>query len=147
MIDWAHALPGVNAALNAVAATLLWIGRTRARSGRIEAHRHTMLTAFAVSSLFLALYVSRKAVFGFETVHYAGEGAARLAYLALLGSHVVLAAAVPFLAVALVALGLRDRRAAHRRLARVAWPIWMYVSLTGVAIYFWLYGLPGPGSG
>ncbi len=137
-------LPSVNAALNAVAALLLFAGRRLARAGRIAAHRRTMLAAFAVSSLFLALYVLHKAARGFESTTFHVEGAAKLAYLVLLFSHVTLAMAVPPLAVALIALGLRDRRERHRRLARVAWPIWMYVSVTGVVIYVLLYHLnPG----
>jgi uncharacterized membrane protein YozB (DUF420 family) len=138
-------LPALNAALNAGAAVLLWVGRRLARAGRISAHRRTMLAAFAVSSLFLALYVLHKASRGFESTTLHVAGAAKVAYLVLLFSHVALAMAVPPLAVALIALGLRDRRERHRRLARVAWPIWMYVSATGVLIYLLLYQLnPGP---
>jgi uncharacterized membrane protein YozB (DUF420 family) len=105
-----------------------------------------MLAAFAVSSLFLALYVLHKASRGFENTTLHAEGAARAAYLVLLFSHVTLAMCVPPLAITLVALGLRGRIDAHRRLARVAWPVWMYVSITGVAIYLVLYPLnPAPG--
>jgi uncharacterized membrane protein YozB (DUF420 family) len=100
-----------------------------------------MITAFAVSSLFLVLYVAHKAARNFENTPFHGEGLARLAYLALLASHVLLAMTVPVLAITLIVLGLRKRLTAHRRLARVAWPIWMYVSLTGVTIYFVLYHL------
>jgi uncharacterized membrane protein YozB (DUF420 family) len=140
-----RALPAVNAALNATAAVLLVIGRRHARAGRISAHRRTMLAAFAVSSLFLALYVLHKAALGFASTTFHAEGAARLAYLVLLASHVTLAMAVPVLAVSLIVLGLRDRRERHRRLARIAWPIWMYVSATGVVIYVLLYHLnPAP---
>ena len=134
-------LPPVNAALNAAAAICLVIGRRLVRRGRIAAHRRAMLTAFALSSLFLALYVAHKVSRGFESTHLHAEGAARAAYLALLFSHVVLAMAIPPLAIALVTLALRGRVAAHRRLARVAWPIWIYVSLTGVVIYLLLYPL------
>ena len=98
-----------------------------------------MLSAFAVSSLFLVFYVTHTASRGFENTTFHAEGAAKTAYLAMLATHVVLAAPVPFLAVTLVVLGLRDRRVLHRRIARVAWPIWMYVSVTGVAIYLLLY--------
>jgi len=103
-----------------------------------------MLAAFALSSLFLVLYVAHKAARSFENTPFHAEGAARVAYLALLASHVTLAIAIPPLAIALVALGLRGRIARHRRLARIAWPIWMYVSVTGVAIYFLLYHLNPP---
>ena len=138
-------LPAVNAALNAAAAVLLVRGRRLARAGRLDAHRRTMLAAFATSSLFLALYVLHKVSRGFESTTFHAEGAAKLAYLALLFSHVVLAMTIPPFAIALVVLGLRDQRARHRRLARVAWPVWMYVSATGVAIYLLLYPLnPAP---
>jgi len=132
-------LPGVNAALNALATFLLWRGRGLARAGRVTRHRNTMLSAFGVSSLFLVLYVAHKASRGFENTTFHAEGLAKLAYLALLASHVVLAITVPVFAVVLIRLGLRGRLAAHRRLARVAWPVWMYVSVTGVVIYLLLY--------
>jgi uncharacterized membrane protein YozB (DUF420 family) len=134
-------LPAVNACLNGVAAVLLVVGRRLARQGRIDPHKRVMLAAFAVSSLFLVFYVAHKASRGFENTTFAAVGAAKTAYLAMLATHVVLAATVPFLAVTLVVLGLRDRRRLHRRIARVAWPIWMYVSITGVAIYLLLYPL------
>jgi len=132
-------LPTLNALLNALAAALLLRGRALVRQGRIDAHRRTMLTAFATSTLFLVLYVADKASRGFESTSFQAEGAARLAYLALLFSHVVLAMAVPPLAIALIRWGLRGEIQRHRRLARVAWPIWIYVSATGVVIYALLY--------
>lgn len=138
-------LPAVNAGLNAVAGTLLVVGRRLARQRRIDEHRRVMLSAFGVSALFLFFYVSHKVSKGFENTTFNVEGAAKIAYLMLLFTHVVLAAAVPFLAIALIWLGLKDVRDKHRRLARVAWPIWMYVSVTGVVIYVLLYHLnPAP---
>jgi putative membrane protein len=136
-------LPALNATLNAAAAVLLVVGRRLARRKEIDAHRRTMIAAFGVSSLFLALYVAHKIARGFVHTTFPATGAAKAAYLALLFSHVGLAMAVPPLAIALIALGLRGRFAQHRRLARWAWPIWMYVSVTGVAIYVLLYQL-GP---
>jgi putative membrane protein len=131
--------------LNASAALLLVLGRRFARAGRIAAHRRTMLAAFATSTAFLGLYVLHKASRGFESTTFHVEGAAKVAYLALLFSHVTLAMTIPPLAITLVVLGLRDRRERHRRLARWAWPLWMYVSVTGVVIYLLLYPLnPGP---
>jgi len=132
-------LPALNASLNGVATALLIVGRALARRGRIDAHRRVMIGAFAVSSLFLILYVTHKAWRGFEHTPYHGTGAARTAYLAILATHVTLAMTVPFLAIALIRLGLADRRQAHRRLARWAWPVWLYVSMTGVVIYILLY--------
>ncbi|MBM4382243.1 MAG: DUF420 domain-containing protein [Deltaproteobacteria bacterium] len=137
-------LPAVNASLNAVATVLLIRGRMLVKRGQVEAHRRTMLAAFGVSSLFLVFYVAHKAARSFENTTFNAEGAAKTAYLALLASHVVLAACVPFLALALIRFGLRGEIARHRSLARIAWPIWMYVSITGVAIYVLLYHLNPP---
>ena len=137
-------LPGVNASLNALATLLLVAGRRLARRRRLDAHRRVMIGAFVTSSLFLVLYVAHKASRSFENTPFNAEGAAKLAYLAILASHVILAMAVPVLAIALIVLGLRDRRQRHRRLARVAWPIWLYVSVTGVVIYLMLYHLNPP---
>ena len=134
-------LPAVNAGLNGLALTLLVTGRRLVKQGRIDAHRRVMLSAFGVSSLFLFFYVSHKVSRGFESTTFHVEGAAKLAYLVLLFSHVALAATVPVLAILLIRLGLRDERPKHRRLARIAWPIWMYVSVTGVLIYALLYHL------
>ena len=134
-------LPTVNATLNGCAALLLVVGRRLARRKQIDAHRRVMISAFVVSSLFLVLYVLHKATMGFanRTLHL--EGLAKAAYLAMLFSHVVLAMTIPPLAIALITLGLRGRIARHRRLARWTWPIWMYVSITGVVIYVLLYPL------
>jgi putative membrane protein len=137
-------LPAVNASLNAAAACCLVVGRRLAKRGRVVAHRRTMLAAFAFSSLFLALYVAHKVSRSFESTPFHVEGAAHVAYLVLLASHVALAMAIPPLAITLVTLGLRGRFASHRRLARFAWPVWMYVSVTGVLIYLLLYQLNPP---
>lgn len=139
-------LPAVNACLNGLAAGLLVWGRRLARRREIDRHKRVMLCAFAVSTLFLVFYITHKAWKSFENTTFHAEGLAKLAYLVLLFSHVVLAASVPFLAITLITLGLRGRFETHRRLARVAWPIWMYVSITGVLIYLLLYPLnPTPG--
>ena len=110
-------LPAVNAGLNGLALTLLVTGRRLVKQGRIDAHRRVMLSAFGVSSLFLFFYVSHKVSRGFESTTFHVEGAAKLAYLVLLFSHVILAATVPVLAILLIRLGLRDERPKHRRLA------------------------------
>lgn len=132
-------LPAVNATLNSAASILLIVGRVLIARGREQAHRVVMLSAFGVSTLFLALYVAHKASRGFENTTFHAVGAAKTAYLALLFSHVTLAMTIPVLAILLVRFGLRDERARHRKLARIAWPVWMYVSVTGVVIYFLLY--------
>ena len=132
-------LPAVNAALNLVATVLLVLGRIWIRRGRVATHRRAMLAAFTVSSLFLVLYVAHKTWRGFESTPYHGEGLAQVLYLAMLFSHVTLAMAVPVLAIRLIQLGLGGRIDRHRRLAVIAWPIWLYVSVTGVAIFLVLY--------
>ena len=132
-------LPAINASLNAVSAVLLVRGRRLARARRIDAHRRTMITAFAVSALFLALYVLHKAARGFESTTLHVVGVAKVAYLLMLASHVLLAMTVPVFAILLIRHGLAGRIARHRRLARIAWPIWIYVSVTGVLIYLLLY--------
>lgn len=132
-------LPTVNAGLNSIAAVLLLLGRRAIRRGAVDLHRRLMLSAFGVSSLFLVFYVLHKASKGFVNTPYGGEGAARTFYLAVLFSHLTLAMLVPVLAIALIRFGLRQEIGRHRRLARWAWPIWMYVSVTGVVIYLMLY--------
>jgi len=137
-------LPPINASLNAIATVLLVVGRSLARRGEVERHRLVMICAFGVSSLFLLLYVSHKVSRNFENTTFNVEGWAKTAYLVLLGSHVLLAMTVPIIAIVLIRLGLRDDRARHRRLARIGWPIWIYVSVTGVVIYLLLYPFNPP---
>ena len=134
-------LPPINAALNATATLLLIFGRRLARQGQVARHKRVMISAFAVSSLFLLLYVTHKVSRNFENTTFNVEGWAKGAYLALLGSHVLLAMTVPVIAITLVVLGFKDNRRLHKRIARIGWPIWMYVSVTGVLIYFLLYHL------
>lgn len=141
-------LPGVNASLNAAATLLLVSGLLLIRRKRVQAHRRVMLGAFGVSTLFLVLYVLHKAWRDFEHTPFHGEGFVRVAYLVILSTHVVLAMAVPVFAVILIRLALKRRFDAHRRLARVVWPIWIYVSVTGIVIYVALYYWnPPPGAG
>lgn len=130
-------LPTLNALLNATAATLLVAGFFLIRSGRRDAHRRAMTAAFACSVLFLVSYL----VYHFEvgSVRFQGTGTVRTVYLSILLTHTVLATAVPFLAVATLVLARKGRFEAHRRLARVTLPIWLYVSVTGVVIYLMLY--------
>lgn len=137
-------LPPINAALNATSTVLLVLGRSLAHRGEIERHKQVMVAAFAVSSVFLVSYVVHKVSRHFESTTFHVDGLAKLAYLALLFSHVFLALTVPVFAIALIRLGLRDERDRHRRLARIAWPIWMYVSVTGVLIYLLLYPFNPP---
>jgi uncharacterized membrane protein YozB (DUF420 family) len=135
-------LPAVNATLNALATVLLVCGWVLIKARRERAHKITMLTAFAVSCVFLACYLVYHNHVG--SVRFGGTGAARTVYLVILVSHIVLAATVPFLAGITIYLGLADRREKHRGLARWTFPIWLYVSVTGVVIYVMLYHLYPP---
>jgi uncharacterized membrane protein YozB (DUF420 family) len=134
-------LPSINAMLNGIATLLLIAGRVLIRNKRVDAHRRVMISAFSVSTLFLALYVLHKASRGFESLSYNATGGLKTAYLAILFSHLTLAMVVPVLAILLLRYGFKGEIARHRRLARIAWPIWMYVSVTGVVIYVMLYRL------
>ncbi len=141
----AHPLVTVNAALNATATALLLLGYVLIRRKKETAHRNTMLAAFGVSVAFLACYlVYHLGVMKGKSTPFAGEGPIRPFYFLILISHIVLAALVPFLAAATIYLGLTDRRHRHRRLARWTFPIWLYVSVTGVLIYWMLYHLYPP---
>lgn len=130
-------LPTLNAILNATAATLLVIGYVLIRRGNRERHKQVMLTALGCSAAFLISYLYYHYQVG--SVHFEGEGAVRTVYLGILLTHTVLAAAVPPLAIVTVVLGLRGRYERHRKIARVTLPIWLYVSVTGVVVYWMLY--------
>lgn len=132
-----HDLPGVNATLNATASILLIWGYTLIRRRKIETHRKVMLTAFAVSILFLVSYLIYHARVG--TVRFQGTGAIRTVYLTILFTHTVLAAIVPILAILTLRRGLKADYTRHRAIARWALPIWLYVSVTGVVVYWMLY--------
>jgi uncharacterized membrane protein YozB (DUF420 family) len=135
-------LPAVNATLNALATVLLVCGWLLIKARRERAHKITMLSAFGVSCAFLACYLVYHYHVG--SVRFGGTGAARAIYLGILVTHVLLAATVPFLAGITIYLGLADRRQKHRQLARWTFPIWLYVSITGVVIYVMLYHLFAP---
>jgi uncharacterized membrane protein YozB (DUF420 family) len=142
LVEAARALPAVNASLNALATILLVYAWAAIRRGDVRTHRKAMVAAFGVSTLFLACYLSYHAVVGH--VPFAGQGMARTVYFTILISHILLAVAVPVLAISMFALAWRGRFEAHRRLGRIALPIWLYVSVTGVVIYLMLYHLfPG----
>jgi putative membrane protein len=141
----AHPLATANASLNAVAALLLVAGYVLIKRKQEIAHRNVMLAAFAVSIAFLVCYlVYHIGVMRGRSMPFGGEGIVKYAYYTMLISHIVLAATVPFLAAGNIYLGLADRRYRHRRLARWTFPIWLYVSVTGVLIYWLLYHLYSP---
>jgi uncharacterized membrane protein YozB (DUF420 family) len=132
-------LPAVNAGLNALSACLLVGGFAAIRRRNVALHRRIMLTAFTTSSLFLISYVTHK-LLREGNAPFPGEGAIRVVYLTILVSHMILAAAIVPLATTLIVLGLRGRIERHKRLARFTWPAWLYVSVTGVVIWWMLYG-------
>jgi uncharacterized membrane protein YozB (DUF420 family) len=132
-----HDLPGVNASLNALSALLLVIGYGFIRARRIEQHRWCMLAAFTTSTLFLASYLIYHAQVG--SVPFRREGFVRPLYFTILLTHVILAAAVLPLALVTLSRGLMRRYARHRAIARWTFPIWLYVSITGVLVYVLLY--------
>lgn len=134
-------LPAVNAALNGLAGAMLVTAVVLIKRRKIAAHRAMMLAAFATSCLFLVSYLTYHAWTGGRPTRFNGAGLARVLYFSILVSHTILAAIVPFLAIGMIRLGLLRRDATHRRLARFAFPIWLYVSVTGVLIYVMLYHL------
>lgn len=162
----AHPLVHVNATLNAVATCLLVLGLVLIKQHREIAHRNVMLAAFGVSAAFLACYVYYHTVIQLQQ-EFTHPGPVRYVYLTILATHVVLAMTVPFLAVATIRFGLhahglwlprnirlmspadqavfaKRSRERHRRLARITFPIWLYVSVTGVIVYTMLYHLWPP---
>ena len=132
-----HQLPTLNATLNGIAFVLLVIGFFFIRTHRVSAHRVAMLAAFSCSVLFLVSYLIYHAQAG--STRFPGSGTARTFYLSVLLTHTVLAAAVPFLATVTLFRAFRGRFDRHRAIARWTLPIWLYVSATGVLIYWMLY--------
>jgi len=139
-------LPAVNASLNATATVLLLVGFYLIKHRRETAHKWTMLSAFVVSILFLICYL----IYHAQALHvaFSGPAVARYIYYSILTPHVILAASVPFLAVITIYYGITDQRLRHRRIARWTFPIWLFVSVTGVVVYLMLYHLyPVPAGG
>jgi uncharacterized membrane protein YozB (DUF420 family) len=132
-------LPALNAVLNGTSAVLLATGYGFIRTGRRSAHRNCMLAAFVCSSLFLVSYLVYHANVG--SVPFRGRGILRTAYFAILLSHTLLAVAIVPLVLLTLWRALGERFPAHRRIARVTLPLWAYVSVTGVVIYWMLYRL------
>lgn len=142
-------LPHFNASLNGLATLLLLLGFWLIKQRREAAHRWVMLAAFAVSTAFLASYLYYHIVVkqGISTPFpQYPPTAIRLLYYFILLSHIILAATVPVLALLAIWWGWRDQRVRHRKVGKIAWPIWLYVSITGVAVYVMLYQLYPPES-
>jgi putative membrane protein len=134
-------LPHLNATLNALSFVFLATGFRFIRQRRIAAHRACMLSACATSLLFFASYLTYH--FQVGSVKFPGTGWPRTLYLSILGTHTVLAATVPILAILTLRLALKESFPSHRRIARWTFPIWVYVSVTGVIVYvmlYWIYG-------
>jgi uncharacterized membrane protein YozB (DUF420 family) len=132
-----HTLPALNAVLNSISTALLLAGYYFIRNGDRGAHRTMMLSALGSSALFLASYVVYHLQAG--SVRFTGVGPVRIIYFVILISHTVLAALLPVLAAVTLSRALRGRFERHRAIARWTLPIWLYVSITGVVIYFMLY--------
>jgi uncharacterized membrane protein YozB (DUF420 family) len=130
-------LPALNATLNAISAVLLTCGYVMIRQRRIQTHRRFMLAAFATSALFLTSYLVYHYNIGSKP--FTGQGTIRIVYFTILITHVVLAAAVLPLALITLNHALRSRFEKHVPIARWTLPIWLYVSVTGVAVYWMLY--------
>lgn len=135
-----HPLATTNAVLNTLATVLLVAGWVFIRRGQVKAHRAMMVAAFATSAVFLVCYLTYHYLVGH--VPFRGQGPIRLVYFSILISHILLAVAVPVLAITMFVLAWRGRWAAHRRLGKVTMPIWLYVSVTGVVVYLMLYRMP-----
>jgi uncharacterized membrane protein YozB (DUF420 family) len=132
-------LPEVDAALNTTSAVLLALGFFFIRRKNVRAHKTCMLSAVVTSLLFLGCYLTYHYFHG--VTRFPGQGAVRPFYFALLGSHTVLAAAIVPLVIATLYRAFRQRFDRHKRIARWTLPIWFYVSVTGVAVYWMLYHL------
>ena len=129
--------PHLNAALNALAATLIVMGWVFIKNKQVNAHRNCMLLAIVVSAAFLVCYLVYHYQAGSRV--FPERGFIRIVYLTILGTHTVLAAAVPFLVGITVYHALKGELVKHRRIAKWTLPIWLYVSVTGVVVYFMLY--------
>ncbi|MGB2867335.1 MAG: DUF420 domain-containing protein [Bacteroidota bacterium] len=130
-------LPALNAILNSTSAILLLMGHRFMKQGNIRAHRSTMIGVFVTSSLFLCSYLVYHAFHGSQLFH--GEGWSRPVYFTILISHTILAAAIVPMALVTLWRGLKRQDARHRTIARWTYPVWLYVSVTGVVIYLMLY--------
>ena len=138
-MSWESIHPAVNAALNATSAVFLALGFAAIRRKDIPRHRAMMLAAFASSTVFLISYLIRFAISGTHT--YPGDGWDKGVYLVVLFSHMIMAVVLVPMALRALFLGWKERFVEHRRLAKWAWPIWMYTSVTGVLVYLMLYHL------
>ncbi|HEY3245781.1 MAG TPA: DUF420 domain-containing protein [Phycisphaerae bacterium] len=134
-------LPALNATLNGIAAVFLGVGYFAIRTWRVRLHATCMISAFITSTLFLTSYITYHFVLKAGATRFSGQGWIRPLYYGMLISHIILAGVVVPLALVTLWRAARARFDRHRRIARITWPIWMYVSVTGVLIYIMLYHL------
>lgn len=132
-------IPALNACLNGLSTVLLTLGFIFIKRGQREAHRNCMIAALGTSAVFLVGYVTHKILVKGVHTPFGGEGFIRTVYYVMLISHVILAMAIVPLVLITVSRALRERFDRHKCIARWTWPIWMYVSVTGVLVYFFLY--------
>jgi putative membrane protein len=130
-------LPLLNAILNATSGFLLVVGHRFIRKGRTRSHKRTMISVLVTSVLFLFSYLTYHYFHGSE--HFQGQGIVRPIYFLILGTHTLLAGLIVPLALITVTRGLKGEFQQHKRIARWTYPIWLYVSVTGVIIYLMLY--------
>jgi uncharacterized membrane protein YozB (DUF420 family) len=138
-MSWEQLHPAINAALNLTCFIFLVLGRVAIARGDTELHRRRMLTAFTASAVFLVSYLIRFATTGAH--RYPGEGWDKTLYLITLFSHMTLAVVLVPLVIGALRRAFRGDYAGHRKLVRFTWPVWMYVSVTGVLVYLMLYHL------
>lgn len=136
----ANLLPSINATLNGTSAVLLFVGYRAIQRKRVILHRRAMQGAFVTSTVFLVCYLTRFYLTGAH--HFPGGGWLKVVYLTILFSHMVLAVATVPLVLRTLFLARASRFTEHRKIARFTFPVWMYVSVTGVIVYLMLYHLP-----
>ena len=132
-------IPALNASLNALATVLITAGFILIKSGRREAHRKVMMTAMAVSAVFLVGYVTHKILIRGVHTPFGGEGLIRTVYYTMLISHILLAISIAYLVPRTFFFAIKGDFERHKAWARWTFPIWYYVSVTGVLVYFFLY--------
>ena len=132
-------LPLLNAILNSTSAILLLYAHRAVKNGHTAVHKRTMIAAIVVSSLFMISYLVYHSIHGSR--HFEGQGSVRPLYFFILGTHTVLAAAIVPLVLVTLRRGLKGKYSQHKRVAKWTYPIWLYVSVTGVIIYLLLYQL------
>jgi putative membrane protein len=138
-LSFADALPSINATLNGTSAALLFVGWRAIRTKKIPLHRFAMQAAFVTSTIFLVCYLTRFYLTGAH--HFPGGGWLKAVYLAILFSHMALAIATVPLVLRTLYLARAARFVEHRKIAKFTFPVWMYVSVTGVVVYVMLYHL------